>query len=208
MKRDDTDESRGRLADLERQLSELQADSDRLKAIWRNEKEGIQKMQDIKAAIEAARAQEADEERQGNYEKVSEIRFKVIPDLEQSLEAAQASIAETQGEKRMLKEEVDDDDICEIVAKWTGIPVTKLLRSETEKLLHIESTLQARVIGQSAAVDSVANAIRRSRSGLSDPDKPIGVFLFMGPLVLVKQNLPKPWQKPCLIVRKTWCVLI
>lgn len=191
LKRDDTDEARTKLAQMEQQLSEIQAESDRLKAIWQNEKDAIQKMQDIKAKIESAKAQEKEEERKGNYEKVSEIRFKTIPELDAELADAQVAMEANSGHKRMLKEEVDDEDISEIVAKWTGIPVTKLLSTETEKLLHIEEKLHERVIGQDAAVDSVANAIRRSRSGLADPDKPIGVFMFMGPTGVGKTELAK-----------------
>ncbi|MDA1352905.1 MAG: AAA family ATPase, partial [bacterium] len=191
LKRDDTDEARGKLAEMEPQLSEIQAESDRLKAIWQNEKDAIQHMQDIKAKIELAKAQEKEEERKGNYEKVSEIRFKTIPELENASTEAHAAMESNNGQKRMLKEEVDDEDISEIVAKWTGIPVTKLLSTETEKLLHIEEKLHERVIGQNEAVDSVANAIRRSRSGLADPDKPIGVFLFMGPTGVGKTELAK-----------------
>jgi ATP-dependent Clp protease ATP-binding subunit ClpB len=191
LKRDENDASQKRLSELEKELSELQEQSDGLKGHWLHEKELIQQSRNLSAELESVRLSEQQEERLGNYEKVSEIRFKTLPEIQQKLSDVQEKISNIQKDHKMLKEEVDDEDIAEIVAKWTGIPVSKLIETEREKLLLIESVLKKRVVGQDDAIEKVANAIRRSRAGLSDPQKPIGVFLFLGPTGVGKTEVAK-----------------
>ncbi len=191
IKRDEDPQSKKTLEGIEKQLAELKESSSHLKSHWQNEKDIIQKLRETKKLIEDTRLQEQIEERKGNYEKVSEIRFKTLVELDQKVEALTAQLVDIQRDKKMLKEQVGDDDIAEIVAKWTGIPVSKLLEGEKEKLLQTESRLHDRVIGQDDAVARVADAIRRSRSGLSDPNRPIGSFIFLGPTGVGKTELAK-----------------
>ena len=191
IKRDEDPQSKKTLEGIDRQLAELKEQSGHLKAHWQNEKDVIQKLRDTKKTIEDTRLQEQLEERRGNYEKVSEIRFKTLVELDRQMADLTAKLAEVQRDRKMLKEQVGDEDIAEIVAKWTGIPVSKLLEGEKEKLLHTEARLHARVVGQADAVSRVADAIRRSRSGLSDPNKPIGSFIFLGPTGVGKTELAK-----------------
>lgn len=191
IKRDEAPQSQKTLESIEKHLAELKEQASHLKAHWQNEKDLIQKLRDTQKAIENTRLQEQIEERRGNYEKVSEIRFKTLVELEKQAEGLGQQLREIQREKKMLKEQVSDEDIAEIVAKWTGIPISKLLEGEKEKLLHTEERLHQRVIGQHDAVSRVANAIRRSRSGLSDPNKPIGSFIFLGPTGVGKTELAK-----------------
>jgi ATP-dependent Clp protease ATP-binding subunit ClpB len=191
LKRDEDASSKKRLDILEQELSELKAHTTQLKAHWTNEKDLIQKTREIKEKIDQTKHQESKEERLGNYEKASEIRYKILPELHANLDDAQLKLADIQKETKMLKEQVDDEDIADIVAKWTGIPVSKLIESEKDKLLHIEDMLHKRVIGQEQAIEKVSNAIRRSRSGLSDPNRPTGVFLFLGPTGVGKTEVAK-----------------
>lgn len=191
IKRDESPASKARLEEMEKQLSDLREKSNHLKAHWKNEKETIQKIREYKEQVEALKLLEQQEERRGNYEKVSEIRFKSLPELQNNMEKETQKLSEIQKDKKMLKEEVDDEDIAEIIAKWTGIPVRKLIESEKEKLLHVEEQLKKRVIGQDHAIDKVANAVRRSRSGLGDPKRPIGSFIFLGPTGVGKTELSK-----------------
>ncbi len=191
LKKESDKGAKASLENLEKELSELQEKSRMLKAHWQNEKDSIQKMREIKTKIEEAKHQEQAEERKGNYEKVSEIRYKTLVELQNQLDTQSRKLEEVQKEKKMLKEEIDEEDIAEIVSKWTGIPIAKLIQGEKEKLLHIEDLLKGRVIGQDKAVSAVSNAIRRSRSGLSDPNKPIGSFLFLGPTGVGKTELAK-----------------
>lgn len=191
IKRDDDDHSRDRLKKLEEQLSNLKEQSQTLKAHWNQEKEAIQSIRSIKEKLETLKIQEQQELRNGNLEKASELKYKLIPDAEKDLENTQTQLETIQKDQQMLKEQVTDEDIAEIVAKWTGIPVNKLLESEKEKLLTTADKLQERVIGQSDAVQQVADAILRSRAGLSDPNRPIGSFLFLGPTGVGKTELAK-----------------
>ena len=191
IKRDDDLSSESRLSELDQQLSELNDQLTHLKAHWINEKDAIQEIRQLKKDIDQLKVQEQVEERNRNYEKVSEIRFKQIPEAQYRLDGLTESLEVIQKDKKMLKEAVDDEDIADVVGKWTGIPVSKLLESEREKVLHTEDRLSERVIGQPDAVEKVANAILRSRSGLSDPNKPIGTFLFLGPTGVGKTELAK-----------------
>src|SRR6059036_658760 len=173
--------SRERLSLIEKELSELREKSTQLKLRWQREKELIQSIRALKEQIEQARVEEQQAERQGNYARVAEIRYGKIQELERQLKNANTRLDEAQQNERMLKEQVDEEDVAKIVAKWTGIPVTKMLESEIQKLVRMEELLARRVVGQDAALKSVANAVRRSRAGLQDRNRPIGVFMFLGP---------------------------
>ncbi|PYR97203.1 MAG: ATP-dependent chaperone ClpB, partial [Acidobacteria bacterium] len=181
LSKEDDPASRERLSLIERELSELREKSTEMKLRWQREKELIQSIRSLKEQIEQARVEEQQAERQGNYARVAEIRYGKIQQLERQLKEANARLDETQQSERMLKEQVDEEDVAKIVAKWTGIPVTKMLESEIQKLVRMEELLAKRVVGQDAALKSVANAIRRSRAGLQDRNRPIGVFMFLGP---------------------------
>src|SRR5215468_10399540 len=173
--------SRERLAVIERQLVELREESTQMKLRWQHEKEEIQAIRNIKEQIDQAHVEEQQAERQGNYARVAEIRYGKIQELEKKLKDANARLDEAQQNERMLKEQVDEEDVAKIVAKWTGIPVSKMLESEIQKLVRMEELLANRVVGQELALKVVANAIRRSRAGLQDQNRPIGVFMFLGP---------------------------
>jgi ATP-dependent Clp protease ATP-binding subunit ClpB len=180
------------LARLEEELAALQEESRALRARWQSEKDAVQKIRATKEAIELAKTRAQQHERKGELEKVAEIRYGTLPTLERDLKDAQARLAELQKDGRaMLKEEVTPEDIAEVVAKWTGIPVSKLMEGEREKLLRLEDELGKRVVGQREAVEVVANAVRRSRSGLQDPNRPIGSFLFLGPTGVGKTELAR-----------------
>ncbi len=170
-----------RLAELERELGDLGEESGRMKLRWQAEKESIQSMRSLKEQMERARIEEQQAEREGDLTKVAEIRYGRLHELEQRLDEANRHLERHEQADRMLKEEVDEEDVASIVAKWTGIPVSKMLESEVQKLIHMEDLLARRVVGQSEGLAAVANAIRRSRAGLQDSDRPIGVFLFLGP---------------------------
>ncbi len=184
--------SKTRLEALGHELADLKTESERMKAQWLGEKESIAKVRSVKEKIEQARLEEEQATRTANLGRAAEIKYGVLPDLERQLTAAQESIekAHTTG-KSFLKEEVTPESIAEIVAKWTGIPVTKMLESEQAKLLGMESKLQMRVVGQGEAVTAVSNAVRRARAGLGDENRPIGSFLFLGPTGVGKTELAR-----------------
>ena len=179
-KEDDT-ASRDRLVELEKELSDLNERSTRMKARWQSEKEGIQAIRSLKEQLEQARIEEQQAEREGDLSRVAEIRYGRVRDLEKNIEDANQRLSDQGQDERMLKEEVDEEDVARIVAKWTGIPVSKMLESELQKLVHMEDMMEQRVVGQREGLLAVANAIRRARAGLQDTDRPIGVFLFLGP---------------------------
>src|SRR6058998_539171 len=181
LKKEQDRASRERLSLIEKELSELREKSTEMKLRWQSEKELIQSIRALKEQIEQARLEEQQAERQGNYARVAEIRYGKIQELERQLKNANTRLDEAQQNERMLKEQVDEEDVAKIVAKWTGIPVTKMLESEIQKLVRMEELLGRRVVGQDAALKSVANAIRRSRAGLQDRNRPVGVFMFLGP---------------------------
>ncbi len=181
LSKEDDPASRERLSLIEKELSELREKSTEMKLRWQSEKELIQSIRALKEQIEQARVEEQQAERQGNYARVAEIRYGKIQELERRLKNANTRLDEVQQNERMLKEQVDEEDVAKIVAKWTGIPVTKMLESEIQKLVRMEELLGRRVVGQDAALKSVANAIRRSRAGLQDRNRPVGVFMFLGP---------------------------
>jgi ATP-dependent Clp protease ATP-binding subunit ClpB len=173
--------SHDRLADLEKELADLGEQSTEMKARWQAEKAEIQSIGSLKEQLEQARLEEQQAERDGDLSRVAEIRYGRIRDLEQKIEDAGKRNEDADTDNRMLKEEVDEDDVAQIVAKWTGIPVTKMLESEVQKLVHMEELLAGRVVGQGEGLMAVSDAIRRSRAGLQDSERPVGVFMFMGP---------------------------
>ncbi len=188
----ETDElSRERLGKIDAELTELREKGDGLKAQWQAEKGAITEIGKIKEEIEAARQAMADAERRGDLTRAAELRFGTLLALDKRLQAENARLAEIQKSGKMLKEEVDEEDIAETVAKWTGIPVTRLLEGEVQKLVSMEERLARRVVGQDEAIRVVANAVRRARSGLSDPNRPIGSFLFLGPTGVGKTELAR-----------------
>src|SRR5690349_3744904 len=166
---------------LEATIAELREQSDAMKAQWQAEKSAIGEIQQIKAETENVRAEIEQATRKGDLQRAAELRYGRLPELERKLQSDEKRLQETQERARYLKEEVDAEDIAEIVSKWTGIPVSKMLESERERLLKLEDELAHRVVGQRAAVTSVANAVRRSRAGLGDPNRPTGSFIFLGP---------------------------
>jgi ATP-dependent Clp protease ATP-binding subunit ClpB len=181
LQKEDDAASKERLHDIEKELSTLREKSSQMKLRWQREKELIQSVRTVKEQIEAIHVQEQQAEREGNYAKVAELRYGKLQELERQLQEANAKIEDMQQSERMLKEQVDEEDIARIVAKWTGVPVSKMLESEVQKLIRMEELLGNRVVGQEAALKAVANAIRRSRAGLQDRNRPIGVFMFLGP---------------------------
>jgi ATP-dependent Clp protease ATP-binding subunit ClpB len=191
LKKESGSESAERLKKLEKELADLKEQSVSLRAHWEKEREVITSLRKIKQQIEELKAQEKKSERAGDLAAASEIRYGKVPELQKQLEQLNKKLEEQQKTKRMLREEVDDEDIAQVVSKWTGVPVTRMLETEMQKLLKIEERLHERVVGQDEAIDVVANAIRRSRSGLSDPNKPIGSFIFLGPTGVGKTELAK-----------------
>jgi ATP-dependent Clp protease ATP-binding subunit ClpB len=188
----ETDEvSKQRLQAIEAELAELTEKRSAMVAHWENEKRAITEIRDLKEQLEAARTEAERAEREGDLERAAQLRYGTMRELEQEIEAKTRQLDELQGEQKMLKEEVDEEDIAEIVSKWTGIPVTRLMEGEIQKLVRLEEVLHERVIGQDDAVTAVANAIRRSRAGLSDPNRPIGSFLFLGPTGVGKTELAR-----------------
>jgi ATP-dependent Clp protease ATP-binding subunit ClpB len=183
--------SKERLEKLERELADLQERSAAMKAHWQQEKERIDAIRGLKQQIEEARAEAERAEREGDLERAAELRYGRIVELQKQLDAENARLAELQSEVRMLKEEVTEEDIAEVVSAWTGIPVSRLMEGEMQKLIHLEEALHRRVVGQDEAVTAVANAIRRSRAGLADPNRPIGSFLFLGPTGVGKTELAR-----------------
>ena len=190
LKKEDDPNSKDRLAHVEKELAGIREQSNALKAKWKQEKDVIAKARALKERLEQLRIEEAAEERKGNLERVAQIRYGLIRNTEEELKKVTSQIDSKTGH-RMLKEEVDEEDIARIVSKWTGIPVSKMLEGEVKKLINMEDRLRLRVIGQDAALERVANAIRRSRAGLSDPKRPIGSFIFLGPTGVGKTELAR-----------------
>ncbi len=191
LKKETDTASRERLVRLESELGEAKAELMDMRAHWQNEKDLIQSIRTIKEQQEQLGIEAQQAEREGNLAKVAEIRYGRISELENRLTAANARLAELQLNRKMLKEEVDDEDIAEVIARWTGIPVSRMLEGEREKLVRMEERLGRRVIGQQEAIQAVSHAVRRARSGLQDPNRPIGSFIFMGPTGVGKTELAK-----------------
>ncbi|HSF56773.1 MAG TPA: ATP-dependent chaperone ClpB [Candidatus Binatia bacterium] len=189
LRREEDKASKERLAQLEREIQNLRETSDGLKGHWKNEKESIQRIRSLKEKIEATKVEEQQAQRQGDLNRAAELRYGTLTQLQKELEEANQKLAELQKDQKMLKEEVDAEDVAEVVAKWTGIPVSKMLEGEIQKLLKMEDRLKARVVGQDSAIHAVANAVRRARAGLQDQNRPIGSFIFLGPTGVGKTEL-------------------
>jgi len=190
LKKESDPNSKERLTVIERELAGLRETSNALKANWKREKDLIAKARTLKEKLEQLKIEEQAEERKGNLQRVAEIRYGLLVQTEAELKKLTAQL-EGSAAKRMLKEEVDEEDVARIVSKWTGIPISKMLEGEVKKLVTMEERLRQRVVGQDAALERVANAIRRSRAGLSDPQRPIGSFIFLGPTGVGKTELAR-----------------
>ena len=183
--------SKERLAKLEKELADLKEERGRVSSHWQQEKEAIQRARKLKEEQEALKLDIDRAQRAGDYTKASELQYGRVPQLEKRIKDEEARLSELQKSTRMLKEEVDEEDIADVVSKWTHIPVSRLMEGEVQKLVHMEERLHVRVIGQDEAIDAVANAIRRARAGLQDPNRPLGSFLFLGPTGVGKTELAR-----------------
>jgi len=183
--------SKERLDKIEKELSTLKEKRDSMKLKWKNEKDAIQRIQKIKSEIEKIKTEAEKEERKANLSRVAELKYGILPQLQKDLEKENKKLASLQKGQKMLKEEVDEEDITDIVSKWTGIPVGRLMEEEANKLVRMENVLKKRVVGQDEAIRLVSNAIRRSRVGIADPNRPVGSFIFMGPTGVGKTELAR-----------------
>ena len=183
--------SKDRLDKIEKELKELKASTDDMIRHWKQEKEIIARIGNFKQKLEATRSEAQIAEREGDLSRAAELKYGTLIELEKGLEEENKKLAELQSEKKMLKEEVDSEDIAEVIAKWTNIPVSKLMEGEKEKLLNMEERLEKRVVGQEKGIIAVSNAVRRARSGLQDPNRPIGSFIFLGPTGVGKTELAR-----------------
>ncbi len=191
LSKEKTEEARERLKEIEKRLAEERETSSRLRAKWSAEKESIQKIRQTKEGIEEARNAAVEAERAGDLQRAAELRYGRLPQLEKELAAQNARLADLQKGQPMLQEEVTEEDIARVVSRWTGVPVSRMLEAETQKLLKMEERLSERVVGQAEAVRAVSDAVRRSRAGLSDPRRPLGSFLFVGPTGVGKTELAR-----------------
>ncbi len=191
LKKEKDQASKDRLKKIEKDLSELRGQTDEMTAHWKREKETISNIRDIKERLESTRSDAQIAERQGDLTRAAELKYGTLIELEKSLNEENKKLEELQADQKMLKEEVDSEDIAEVVAKWTGIPVSRMMEGEKEKLLKMEDRLGLRVIGQEKGTIAVANAVRRARSGLQDPNRPIGSFIFLGPTGVGKTELAR-----------------
>ena len=183
--------SKERLQKLEKELADLKEDKNRLTTHWQQEKDAIQQARKLKEALEQVRLEMQRAQQAGDYAKASELQYGRLPQMDQQIRAEETRLAELQKGQRMLKEEVDEEDIAEVVSRWTGVPVSRLMEGEIQKLLRMEARLHERVIGQDEAIRAVANAIRRARAGLQDPNRPLGSFIFLGPTGVGKTELAR-----------------
>ena len=183
--------SKERLGKLEKELADLKEDRGTLASHWQQEKDLIQQSRTLKEQQESLRREIENAQRAGDYTKASELQYGRVPELEQRVRDAEAKLADVQKSHRMLKEEVDEEDIADVVSKWTHIPVSRMMEGEVQKLIHMEERLHRRVIGQDEAIKAVSNAIRRARAGLQDPNRPLGTFMFLGPTGVGKTELAR-----------------
>jgi len=191
LSKEPTEDAKEKIEKISQEIEQLLSKKEELSRQWQAEKEIILKIREIKAEIEQTRIASEQAERQGDLTRAAELRYGKMIELKHALEQANAQLKEVQKKRKMLKEEVDEEDIAEVVAKWTGIPVKRLLESETQKLIKMEERLRERVVGQDEAIIAVSNAIRRARAGLQDPNRPIGSFMFLGPTGVGKTELAK-----------------
>ena len=191
LKKEKDDASVARREAIERELADLRERSNEMKAHWSGEKAAIEAIRDAKERLEQAHREAERAERDADLQRAAELRYGEIPELEQLVKDQEARLRELQSDTTFLKEEVDDEDVAEVVGRWTGIPVSRLMEGEVEKLIHMEQRLHERVVGQDEAVEAVSAALRRSRAGLQDPDRPIGTFLFIGPTGVGKTELAR-----------------
>ncbi len=191
VKKEQDPASAERLRKIEKEISELSEKRSGLKAQWQAEKGGIQEIRSIKEQIEQARIEAEKAEREGNLGRAAELRYGKLLELQKRLDAESTKLAAVQSQQKMLKEEVDEEDVAEIVSKWTGIPVSRMMEGEVQKLIHMEERLRRRVVGQDEAIEAVSNAVRRARAGIQDPNRPIGSFIFMGPTGVGKTELAR-----------------
>jgi ATP-dependent Clp protease ATP-binding subunit ClpB len=191
LKKESDNASKDRLKKIEKEIADLKSDSDALKAQWQAEKEGVQRLRGLREQIEQVKIDIEKAERQYDLNRAAELKYGKLTELEGKLKTEETRLVEKQSGKRLLKEEVDEEDIAQVVSRWTGVPVSKLLEGEMKKLLHLEDELHQRVIGQDEAVQAVAEAVMRARSGLKDPQRPIGSFIFLGPTGVGKTELAR-----------------
>jgi ATP-dependent Clp protease ATP-binding subunit ClpB len=191
LKKEKDPASKQRLQKLERDLADLKAQSDALKARWQAEKQAVQRLRSLREQIEQTKIEVGRAEREYDLNRAAELKYGKLSDLERRLLDEEKRLSEKQGQARLLKEEVDEEDIAQVVSRWTGVPVSKLLEGEIQKLLHLEEELHKRVVGQDEAVTAVAEAVLRARSGLKDPQRPIGSFIFLGPTGVGKTELAR-----------------
>jgi ATP-dependent Clp protease ATP-binding subunit ClpB len=183
--------SKERLEKLEKELANLKEEKNQLSLHWQQEKDAIQGSRKLKEELEQVRTQIEQAQRGGEYARASELQYGSLPDIERRIKEQEARLADLQKTRRMLKEEVDEEDIAEVVSRWTGVPVSRLMEGEIQKLLKMEERLHLRVVGQDEAIRAVANAIRRARAGLQDPNRPLGSFIFLGPTGVGKTELAR-----------------
>jgi ATP-dependent Clp protease ATP-binding subunit ClpB len=191
LKKESDEASRERLGRIEAELADLEEELTSMRAHWDREREHITRIRELKSEIEDLRGEAERAERDGDLERAAELRYGRLRELDTELDRENGALAEVQAERKMLKEEVDEEDVAEVVSKWTGIPVSRLMEAEVAKLVRMEEALHDRVVGQDEAVRAVANAIRRARAGLSDPNRPIGSFVFLGPTGVGKTELAR-----------------
>jgi ATP-dependent Clp protease ATP-binding subunit ClpB len=189
--RDGTGEPKEKLDKLMKEMVDLQARRDELRAQWMSEKEIIAKMREYKEQIEKTKIDSERAEREGDLTKAAELRYGRLLELQKALDNESRRLVEVQKKRKMLKEEVDEEDVAEVVSKWTGVPVSRMLEGEVQKLLHMDDRLRQRVVGQDEAIASVSNAVRRARAGIQDPNRPLGSFIFLGPTGVGKTELAK-----------------
>ena len=191
LKKESDAASKDRLKKIEKELADLKSDSSALKAQWQAEKEGVQRLRALREQLDQTRTEIEKAERQYDLNRAAELKYGKLTELDRKLKTEEGRLAEKQSGKRLLKEEVDEEDIADVVSRWTGVPVSKLLEGEMQKLLHLEEELHERVIGQDEAVQAVSEAVMRARSGLKDPNRPIGSFIFLGPTGVGKTELAR-----------------
>ncbi len=191
LKKDTDKAAKERRDKIEKELAELKSQMDQMKMHWSSEKDIIKKIQQIKSQMEALKIEEINAQREGNLARAAEIRYGKLVELDRQLKEDQIKLEETQKNKQMLKEEVDAEDVAEVVANWTGIPLARMMESDVQKLIHMDERLKMRVIGQDDGIQAVSAALRRARSGLQDPNRPIGSFIFLGPTGVGKTELAR-----------------